>query len=329
MGEMRYGWIADAVNGSSSHGLHYELYRPLREYDGLVFVKSMSPDCLSLATTYRSRNKPAVFEMNVNYFEVDGMFYYEGMKQTPEQHSAAVLMAKECNGLIAASRSIEEACRSINPRTTCVTDSVNMALVPPRVSAWQAGSRLRLFWSGQAVKMFDLLVVEEVLRRFTGRIELVLVTTDLSSLELVYEPYRSRLKKLLAEIDCRIISYESIPQLLRVYAEGGVIVSPRFLDSSYNLGHTEWKITLGMACGCAAVCSPQQSYVDVSRLSGGRGIRICGNSSDWVQVFDQMLGGSFDWKDEQSAAAKVVADHYSTTVVAEKHARFVSGLVNS
>lgn len=323
MGEMRFGWIADAVNCRPEYGLCYDLYRPFRRYDMLVFVKSMTPDCLQLAREYHRSGRCVLFEINVNYFNIEGAFYYEGMKPTLEQRANAIAMAEECDGIIAASLFIEDACRSCNHRTTWIPDNVNLEMVPAKRSYHLPGKRLRLLWSGQALKLFDLLAVEDVLRKLKDNLELVLVTTDLSALELVYEPYRSRLKKLLGDLECRIVRYESITQLMQVYGEGGVLISPRFLDSSCNLGHTEWKITLGMACGRVAVCSPQQSYIEVSNLSGGKGIRICRNSSEWAEAFDGVLSGRFTMEYEEDAARKVVAEHYSTAVVAGKHARFI------
>ncbi|MBA4388124.1 MAG: hypothetical protein C0404_09095 [Verrucomicrobia bacterium] len=329
MGVMRFGWIADAINNQPDYRLHYELYRPFRSYDMLVFVKSMTPECLRLAETFRRSGGRVLFDINVNYFDVSGNFYYNGMKPTDAQVQDASAMAGGSDGVIAASTSIEESCRKFNPRTVCIPDNVNQVIVPARRARTSTGSPLRLLWSGQAMKLFDLLAIEEILRHFRRHIEVVIVTTDLKVLEMVFEPHRTRLRKLLADLECKTINFESIPRLLEIYAEGGVLVSPRFLDSSYNCGHTEWKITLGMACGRVAVCSPQRSYQEVSRLSGGTGIRVCDDRSAWCEVFDSMLSGRFDWASEEAAAARVVSEHYSTSVIAGRHAGFINSVLGA
>jgi hypothetical protein len=330
MGLMRFGWIADAVNNRPGSGVRYELYRPFRRYDALVFTKSMDRACLELARRQRKGGGIAVFDVNVNYFEAGGTYYYEGMQPTNEQRANAIAMAKECSGTIAASLAIEEAA-GCSALATCIPDNVDLR-ISPKAASWSvepAGRRLRLLWSGQALKLFDLLAIEDVLRAFRENTELVLVTNDLSALERVYEPHRSRLKKLLADLHCTVIRYESIPRLMEVYGAGGVMISPRFLDSAYNRGHPEGKITLGMACGRVAVCSPLRSYREVARLSGGVGVRICDDSGGWSAVLDSMLGGRFDWAHEQASACKVVSDHYSSAVVAEKHAEFITQLMEA
>jgi hypothetical protein len=112
------------------------------------------------------------------------------------------------------------------------------------------------------------------------------------------------------------------------YDEGGVLISPRFLDNTYNLVHTEWKITLGMARGRVALCSEQPSYLDVSARSAGLGIRICRTDTDWREALESVLSGTFDWASEQAAATNVVRRHYATSVVARTHAEFIARLMN-
>ena len=118
---------------------------------------------------------------------------------------------------------------------------------------------------------------------------------------------------MLAQVPHEFVTFRSIPELLARYAAGGVLISPRFLDNSYNLGHTEWKITLGMACGRLAFCSPVPSYADVAARSGGRGLRICANDAEWDAALD---------------ARATVEQHYSTPVVAAQHAELLSRLLS-
>ena len=329
MGVMRFGWVAEKVNCRPEWGLEYELYRPGRRYDLLVFLKSFGPQSLRLAQRQRARDGAAVFEVNVNYFDAQGTFYYDGMQPTATQIENATRMGNTCDGVIAASSALRDICRPLNPRVEWIPDNVNMELVPEHTPWRPAGDVLPLLWCGQSLKLFELLAIEDALRAFRKRIKLVLVTNSQSVLTTWYEPYRERFSRLLIDVPHEIVPYESIPQLLELYSRGGVMISPRFMDNSYNLGHTEWKLTLGMACGRVALGSPIQSYLDLAQRSGDRGIRICDTPADWERAFDLLLGGTLDWPAEEYAARHVVTEYYSTSVVAAAHAKYIRNILES
>ena len=52
------------------------------------------------------------------------------------------------------------------------------------------------------------------------------------------------------------------------------------------MGHTEYKITLGMAVGLPAIASPQQSYVEAIGAHGG-GI-IARSTAEWVDALQRL-----------------------------------------
>lgn len=323
LGIMRFQWIADWVNARPQCGLRYELYRPWRRYDALVFLKAMGGRNLELQRRFLARGRPTLFDANVNYYEVSGRFYYDGMQPTAEQTRDAVAMTSAVSAVIADSRFLAERAAAIASKVRWIPDNVNLDLAPPPVEWAPGAGRLPLLWSGQSLKLFELLSVADVLRAFRDRIELRLVTNDLSALRRWYPPQQEEFRRLLDDVPHRIIPFESLSQLLRVYGEGGVALSPRYLDNSYNLGHTEWKITLAMACGRMALAAPVPSYVDVADRSAGAGVRICGTSEAWSEAVEGILAGRCDVAAEGRAARRVVEQHYATSVVAEQHAAFV------
>jgi len=154
-------------------------------------------------------------------------------------------------------------------------------------------------------------------------VRLILVTNDLAALDRWFDPWKSRFESLLTAIEHKIFPFQSVPALMKTYAGGGIFISPRFLDNSYNWGHTEWKIALPMACGRIAFGSPLPSYRDVSARSGGAGLRICESDEDWMAAFDAALSGGIDFEAEEQAAREVIEKHYSTPVVAATHLQFV------
>jgi glycosyltransferase involved in cell wall biosynthesis len=151
----------------------------------------------------------------------------------------------------------------------------------------------------------------------------VLITNSLDALNRWRGDAKQRFFKLLNRIQHRIIPFKSIDQLFNIYGEGGIMVSPRYLDNAYNMGHTEWKVTLAMACGRIVLCSPVPSYVVVQQRAKGAGIRVCSDSETWEEELDSLLDNRIDRIDEERAAKQVVETYYATPVVAKEHAEYV------
>lgn len=326
---MRFGWVADYINHFTDGRWVYELYRPWRSYQAVVFLKSMDSSCLRLAAELRHRKCSTVFDANVDYFTpASGTFYYAGMAPTPQQREESCAMAEKCDAVIADSRYLMEKVRPYNAQVTWIPDNVPDAWVV-QGSQWclHPGQKLPLLWSGEAVKLFELLRIEPVLRRFRKHIHLRLITGKLDVLSRLHEPWQGRLRRLLADLECEILPFHDIPSLLAVYDSGGVCISPRFLDNTYNMGHTEWKISLAMARGRVALASPQPSYCDLQQRAGEKGVRICADEVSWDTALDCMLAGGFSWEVEQGCASAVVRQYYATSVVAVAHVEWLASLV--
>ena len=327
VGLARYRWLTDYVERQKDLGVRYSVYRPWKHYDAVIFLKSMGTRSLSLLQKLEQRGVPCIFDINVNYFEPGGKEYYSNMIPTEAQREEVVAMTESATAVIADSEFIAERSRAYNSEILWVSDNVPMDLLPEYQPTRQ-GKRLRLLWSGESVKLFELLAAEKALIALRDKVELVLVTNDLAALDRLVPDIRKRLDHLLSVLSVRVERFQSIQHLFQIYSEGGVFISPRFLDSPYNMGHTEWKITLAMACGRVALCSPVPSYVKVAERSGGRGIRILNDPDAWEEALEEVLGSKFDWVKEELAAHSVVDRFYSTREVATAHAAFVQDVVN-
>lgn len=322
--EMRFGWIARQLAAEAGDEVQYSLYRPWQRFDAVVFLKSMNAQSQRLAAALRERGTRVLFDVNVDYFTpATGTFYYRGMAPTAQQTADAQAMAALSDALIADSSHLATVCAQHHRQVRWIPDNVDLSLVPPTLGMKRDG-RLHLLWSGEAVKLFELLSIESVLRRFADRIRLTLVTNDLAAMDRWFEPYKERSERMLGGIEHAVVPFTSIRALLEIYSAGGVFISPRFLDNSYNWGHTEWKITLPMACGRIALGSPLPSYRDVAERSGGAGIRLCENEDVWCGSLDEILSGRLDFAAEENAAREVVAKFYGTPVVAKAHRAFVA-----
>ncbi|MDR3400931.1 MAG: hypothetical protein P4L99_00405 [Chthoniobacter sp.] len=324
VGQMRFGWIAKALRADAEASVRYSLFKPWQRYDAVIFLKSMNAASQRLAESLRARGTRIIFDVNVDYFTpASGTFYYRGMAPTEEQTADARRMAGLAHALIADSSHLATICGQHHSCVRWIPDNVDLRRVLPR-RPWNRGEKLDLLWSGEPVKLFELLRIETTLRKFAPHIRLILVTNDLGALDRWFDPWKSRFEGLLSAVEHIIVPFRSVGELMKLYAYGGLFISPRFLDNSYNWGHTEWKITLPMACGRMALGIPLPSYRDVAERSGGRGLRLCESDEDWDAAFDDALSGRIDFEAEGDAAQAVVKKHYSTPVVAAAHAKFVA-----
>ncbi len=330
MSFMRFRWIAEALAAGSSE-LRYELYRPGRRYAAVVFLKSMGSQCLDLARRLRAQGTKVIFEANVDYYtHVAGEVSLDVMAPTPAQRAAALGITDFADGVIASSRHLTRVCAQVNPNAAWVPDNVNLQLAPkqPTGSGLRDG-RLQVWWSGMAAKVFEFLAAEEAFLALADHIHLHLVTDDLDAARQRWpEAVRDRVDAFLRRVPHTCHRFTGVRALLDLYAAGGVIVSPRFLDVPYNLSHTEWKITLGMAVGLPAVASPVPSYRDVADVADPGAVVLADSSAAWHVALTDLLEYPERRREAGEAARAVVAARYATSVVAREHAGFVQRILN-
>lgn len=320
----RMHWIARRVNARFESGLLHEIYKPWRAYDALIFLKSIGQRANRLARKYLARGKPIIFDININYFLREGVEHYQGMFPNQTQQADAILLAQISSGVIADSEYICKQSQSYNNNVVWIPDSVEMDSVPA-LRHRPEERKLRLVWSGDAVKLFEFLVIETTLRRYSSYLKLVLVTSDMSVMSRWPEEQVKRIEKLFGELDVTIYPYKGIEDLFEKYCGADVVISPRFLDNSYNLGHTEWKLTLGMACGCVAVASSVPSYQTVQSRSISEEIILCSGDDQWCSAFDYLLGNR-PMMDVRQDARSLVDKYYSSRVISSAHSAFLNNL---
>lgn len=320
----RLHWVAKRVNNEPSNSLYYEVYKPWRQYDGLIFLKAMGAKAEYLAKRYRDRGRPIIFDANVNYYTISGPSYYEGMLPTATQQLHAIEMTKVADVVIADSEYISCQSRVHNDRVICIPDNVEMEWVPP-LQYLTRRTRPKLVWSGDPVKLFELLAIEKTLRHFAKHLDLILVTGNLTAMKRWVKDYKDRIERLLIDLNVEIVPYQGMRHLFDVFSQADVVISPRFLDNTYNLGHTEWKITLGMACGCRALASPVPSYRKVWDKATWKEIVLAETEDEWSSAMDELLMEGSKLENRQ-LSQDLVEQHYSTRVIAERHSTCVRQL---
>ncbi|MDX6478869.1 MAG: hypothetical protein QOG29_1456 [Gaiellaceae bacterium] len=286
-----------------------EMYLPDRRYDVVVFVKAMDDRARGERERVQQAGAKTVFDANVNYYEVWGDYHLPNTEPTDEQRAAAVEMTKQADAVVADSTYILDVVKPLNDQAVWIPDNVDLRLFR-RPRKHRAGTPVRLVWSGRSTKAQPLTLLADVGAALRG-FEL-LVVSDREPPEL------AALRGVLPT------SYERFD--LRRYARTlrtcDVIISPKRLVNGYELGHTEWKITLGMAAGLPAIASPQRSYVEA--LADGGGI-VADSPQEWTAALD-VLRDAGRRSELGARAREIVEERYSTPVVARRYGEFLLSL---
>jgi glycosyltransferase involved in cell wall biosynthesis len=292
-------------------GMRNEPYRRGRRYDVVVFFKTMDAEAQEEARRIQAYGGKVVFDANVNYYEIWGAYDVEGTRPTEEQQRDAVAMTGLADSVVADSSYLLERVRIHNESATWIPDNVDLARYGRARD--DRGSPVRVAWSGIAKKALPLLDVRDALAELRGA-ELVVVSDA--------EP--DVLRELREVIPCRFVRF-SERRYARTLRECDVIISPKRLVNAYELAHTEWKITLGMAVGLPAVASPQQSYVEAISDRGG-GI-VAGSAEEWIGALTRLAGDAGLRRELGARARETVARRYAVPVVSRRYGDFLQALV--
>lgn len=280
-----------------------ELYRRGRRYDVVVFAKAMDAACRREAAAVQAAGGRVVFDVNVNYYEVEGEYTIPGTRPTERQREEAIAMTQLADHVVADSSFLLGVVRRFTTAATHIPDNVDTSVYRgARIHTDEKA--LRLVWSGVASKAAHVLEIEEVLGGVSG-IELVLVSNA--------QP--PELERLARAVPCRFMRF-SDRRYARVLRSCDVIVSPKRLANAYELAHTEYKITLGMAIGLPALASPQQSYVEAISWKGG-GI-LADGSDEWHAALVRLRDEPELRATLGRRARETVEERYSTETVAPR-----------
>jgi glycosyltransferase involved in cell wall biosynthesis len=296
---MRVGNLAQWLNDHCDH-LANELYDPRRTYDVVVFHKVMDPRARRHVARLKNAGTAVVFDANVNYYEIWGDYRVPGTKPTAAQREHAIWMTEQADWVVADSNYIASVVRKFTDRVSTVPDNVNLD-VYRGTKRHEPKDSLALIWSGVAKKADHLRLIAGMLPKL-AHVTLTLVTDG--------EP---DLAWLPPSVPRRVVPFSN-ETYAATLLESDVIVSPKDLANGYEMGHTEYKIALGMAVGLPAVASPQPSYVEaVSHLGGGF---IAYTPYEWETALMRLAADHRLRADFGDKARRTVLERYSTPAVA-------------
>jgi glycosyltransferase involved in cell wall biosynthesis len=132
------------------------------------------------------------------------------------------------------------------------------------------------------------------------------------------------LPALRAALPTRLVRW-SERRYSRLLPTCDLIISPKRLVNAYELSHTEYKITLGMAVGLPAVASPQQSYVEAIGYAGG-GV-VADEPDEWRDALERLVASPRLRAELGAQARRTVRERYATPVVARQYGELLCLLV--
>lgn len=308
---MRYANLAKWVNRNRDD-IRFEQYRPGADYDAVVFLKMMDQPCQELLAQVHAKGGVTVFDANVNYYERWGDYTWAGASPSDEQRELALFMTRRADQVVADSKQLGEVISQYRPDglITHIPDNVDTRRFNGR-KVHKSNRAGRLIWSGVSVKAGHLLLIKEALAELGATLVVVSEARP---------PVLDELERH-CKVEFRRFSLRRYPKDL---LSADIIISPRHLNNAYDICHTEYKISLGMAQGLPAVASPQRSYQDALAAGGGL---IADGPDQWLKSLAKLLSDA-DMRQEMGDRAKAtVEQNYSTAVVAQRYADLLAGMI--
>lgn len=310
---MRVGNISRWIN-QNSRNVECELYNPWKKYNLVVVVKISSPKVIALVSKLQKSGCKVIYDANVNYWEVWGKYSQASPKPTPEQQENTILISNIADLIVADSTYLANIASKYNKNVTWIPDNVDQILYCKKKKYKKQPEKLNLIWSGMSHKAEHLLDIRNTLEKLKDKVLITIVSEQ-------PPPVLVELKKTLDVQYFRFSDKDYAAHL----AESDVIISPKRLQNAYDLGHTEYKITLGMSVGLPAIASAQQSYIEA--ISYKQGGFIARSEREWESAIEYLFSDYNGRVKIGQHAYETVEELYSTPVVAKKYLCAIRELV--
>jgi glycosyltransferase involved in cell wall biosynthesis len=290
-----------------------ELYRSGVRYDVLVVLKCVNDEVRAVAERAKEQGTKLVFDANVNYYSIWGDFPVPATRPAPWQQKNAITLTSAATIVVADSSYIAAECRKYQNRVVHIPDNVNLTFFP-QTRRHQSSRKITLVWSGISQKAYHLSLIEPVLQRAAPWVRLWLVSNN--------QIYPDCVRRIASFLEVRHFRF-SLKRYAEILTHSDVIISPKVLNNSYELGHSEYKITLGMAAGLPALASPQQSYLEAVDHRGGG--FICETDIHWQEGLERLIADAELRGHLGSEARKTTEERYSSPVVARQYCEVLRG----
>ncbi|MBN2288683.1 MAG: hypothetical protein JXQ83_05075 [Candidatus Glassbacteria bacterium] len=280
-----------------------------------VIVRTQDEQAYLTAQRLKEAGKRIVFDLCVNYFDecrVPGL----GEPVSAGHVEDCLRMVSLADAVACASDNIARRAGRHHQRVEYLPDSIDLnhfRLVKDEKDF--SRRRLRAVWCGQITKAGDLEPVLPLIKR--KKIALTVISNSKPDLRIQSRLFRTRKFPYCY----RPWRYETFPEDI---LQGEICLTYRETDTTYNLGHSFFKIGVFMAQGVPAIASPVPSYRELmdDRQCG----RICRTVEEWEQALDEILADR-DMLRQWSSRSREIMNDYSTEKIAGRYLRLFKELI--
>ncbi len=287
-------------------GIHSTVNQLDAKADIHLFVRRQDDEAYLLAERAKAQGCCVIFDLVVNYFDKAALPRL-GTPVTDKHVQQALRMLEVADVVTCASQFIADRASKYHDWVVYIPDSIDnrhFSYKKPKTDFYR--KRIRAVWSGIVSKAFELEMILPLLQRYG--IQLRIISNRWPILKACNQSpfpfFLYRFKKW---------RYETFPQAI---LEGEICLSPRFVDSPYNKGHSFFKIGVFMAQGVPAIGSPVPSYYEL--LNQNRGGCICKTNQEWDHILERIIDDRellVRWSEE----ARSILMQFTTEKIAQKY----------
>lgn len=286
---------------------------PDAEGDIAIFVRRQDDATLALAKAQKRKGMKIVFDVCVNYFvESDAP---ENVHPVSAEHVRQCQnMADVADAITCASQNIFESASKFHSNAICLPDSIDgkhFNRIKPTDDFLR--KKIRAVWSGVSIKAAELLPYMDLLEKY--KIPLTIIA-DKRPIEFNHSFSFSKPKASFKKW-----KYETFPQSIN---SGEFMFAPRDVTTSYNQGHSSFKVGVFLAQGIPVLAGPVPSYHEV--LPKGLCGALCESMKDYEDNIQMILDDRQQLVKWSKNAVQSMAP-FSSEEVSKKYKMFFENLL--
>jgi hypothetical protein len=273
--------------------------------DVAIFVRYQNKEALDLAKKCKSKGQKIIADFCVNYLDVSGKVG-EGYGSLEFQREEAIRMIEIADIVFCSSNNITSSFRKYHENVHYLSDSINLDHFKyiKKIEDFNK-KKLNLMYAGVSSKTTYLFEhIYPLVRDFDYSLSMIM----------------DKRKPLLKRYSYQKWNYESFPQEL-IKADLGL--APRDVESSYDLGHSIFKIGVFIAQGIPVLASPVPSYFEIIKDSNVG--MICSSPKDWrdaLMIVEEDRSILSKW----SSRCHDVIMPYSTENIVKRYTNIFNGI---